>query len=112
MFGKTESGSKARGCVSIKRKLLKALAGFLVIASAGAFQATAALLISEFVAQNDGGLRDADGDSPDWIEIQNDSVTPVSLAGWHLTDSPTNLVKWTFPATNLPAGGFLVVFAS
>src|SRR5688572_32316240 len=62
--------------------------------------------ISEFLAQNDGGLRDIDGETPDWIELQNDSASPVSLAGWHLTDSPTNLTRWTFPATSLPPGGY------
>src|SRR6187431_1200322 len=71
-----------------------------------------AVRISEFMTQNDGGLRDVDGETPDWIELQNDSAAPVSLAGWHLTDSPTNLTRWTFPTTNLPPGGYLVVFAS
>ena len=73
---------------------------------------SAGLRISEFLAGNDGGYRDADGDSPDWIELLNDAPGAVSLAGWHLTDSPTNLTKWTFPATNLPSGALLVVFAS
>src|SRR5689334_2307739 len=68
----------------------------------------AALRISEFLAQNDGGLRDRDDETPDWIELQNDSSVPVNLAGWHLADSSTNLTRWTFPATNLPAGGYLV----
>ena len=71
-----------------------------------------ALQITELLAENDGGLRDADGDTPDWIELYNDSAFAVNLAGWHLTDQPTNLVKWTFPATNLPSSSFLVVFAS
>ena len=70
------------------------------------------LVISEFLAENDGGLHDSDGDSPDWIEIFNDSATDVNLAGWRLTDTATDLSRWTFPATNLPASGYLVVFAS
>ena len=77
-----------------------------------ALTAPAQFRISEFMAENDGFLHDADGESPDWIEIQNGSASSQSLAGWHLTDSATNLAKWTFPATNLPAGGSLVVFAS
>jgi hypothetical protein len=36
----------------------------------------------------------------------------VNLTGWRLTDDANNLSKWTFPATNLPPGGFLIVFAS
>ena len=74
--------------------------------------ASAGLIINEFLAENDGGLRDFGGDSPDWIEIQNDSAIPANLESWHLTDDPANLTKWTFPATNLAPGGFLIVFAS
>ena len=69
-------------------------------------------MISEFLASNSGGLHDENGDSPDWIELHNDSASPINLAGWHLTDTPGNPVMWTFPATNLPAGRFLLVFAS
>ncbi len=75
-------------------------------------RASANVVISELLAENDGGLRDADGDTPDWIEIQNDSAFPANLAGWHLTDDASDLTKWTFPATNLAPGSFLVVFAS
>ncbi|MBI5384840.1 MAG: lamin tail domain-containing protein [Verrucomicrobia bacterium] len=74
--------------------------------------ALAAVRISEFLTGNDGLLHDSDGDSPDWIELQNDAPTAVNLAGWHLTDEATNLTKWTFPATNLPPGGYVLVFAS
>ena len=42
--------------------------------------------ISEFLAENLGGLEDEDGDSPDWIEITNPGPTPVNLGGWYLTD--------------------------
>ncbi len=72
----------------------------------------ATIIISEFLAENDGGLIDQDGDTPDWIELRNTSVLAVSLEGWRLTDNPTNLAKWAFPATNLSAGGYLIVFAS
>ncbi len=74
--------------------------------------ANAALTISEFVANNDGILKDEDFQSPDWIEIYNSGPGTVDLGGWHLTDDAGNLAKWTFPSTNLPAGSFLVVFAS
>ena len=45
----------------------------------------AAPIISEFLADNDGGLRDEDGDDADWIEIYNPDPDPVNLAGWRLT---------------------------
>ncbi|MCW5555331.1 MAG: lamin tail domain-containing protein [Verrucomicrobiae bacterium] len=69
-------------------------------------------MISEFMAVNNGFLQDEDGESPDWIEIHNTSGTEVNLGGWHLTDNYNNLAKWTFPATNLPPFGHLIVFAS
>ncbi len=70
------------------------------------------VVISEFMADNTRTLKDADGDYSDWIELQNVSSSGVSLAGWHLTDDPKHQSTWTLPATNLPPGGFLVVFAS
>jgi hypothetical protein len=79
---------------------------------AGVAWGQSSLVISEFLASNAQVLVDADGDYPDWIEIQNTGATPVNLLGWSLTDDPANSAKWRFPATNLNAGGFLVVFAS
>lgn len=72
----------------------------------------AGVRISEFLAGNDGLLEDEDLQSPDWIEIHNTGPGAVDLGGWHLTDSAGDLTHWTFPATNLPAGGYLIVFAS
>lgn len=69
-------------------------------------------VLSEFLARNDSGLADEDGDHPDWIEILNASDSPVDLGGWHLTDDPANLVRWTFPPLTLAPQQFLVVFAS
>ncbi|MGJ8640859.1 MAG: lamin tail domain-containing protein [Opitutaceae bacterium] len=68
--------------------------------------------ISEVVSSNDESLNDEDGDSPDWIELFNSSGSAVTLTGWHLTDDSEDLTKWTFPATTIPAKGFLIVFAS
>lgn len=70
------------------------------------------LIITEFLAVNVGGLKDEDGASSDWLEIYNAGSQAVDLAGWHLTDDPNDLGKWTFPQTNLASGGYLVVFAS
>ncbi|HEU5125134.1 MAG TPA: lamin tail domain-containing protein, partial [Verrucomicrobiae bacterium] len=68
--------------------------------------------ISEFMASNTHTLADEDGAFEDWIEVQNTSTATVNLLDWSLTDSANNLAKWRFPATNLPPGGFIVVFAS
>ena len=67
------------------------------------------VIISEFGASNDTVLFDGLGEAEDWVEIHNPTATAVNLAGWKLRDSTTT---WTFPATTLPAGGFIVVIAS
>ncbi|MCW5552833.1 MAG: lamin tail domain-containing protein [Verrucomicrobiae bacterium] len=77
----------------------------------------AGVYISEFLASNSGNqpnsLKDDLGNSPDWIEIENRSEELVDLSGCHLTDNANSLQKWRIPnGTILPAGGFLVVFAS
>lgn len=72
----------------------------------------AQVIISEFMADNKHTLADQDGDFSDWIEIYNTQSTNVNLANWSLTDSASHQTPWHFPATNLTAKGFLVVFAS
>lgn len=74
--------------------------------------ALAGMVINEFLAINDSGLQDEDGDRTDWIELRNTSAASINLAGWHLTDDGADLDKWTFPAVNIPAGGYLLVYAS
>ncbi len=72
----------------------------------------ARLLITEFLASNDEGLEDENGDTSDWIEIHNAGDVPANLDGWHLTDDADRLAKWTFPAVTVAADDYLVVFAS
>ena len=70
------------------------------------------LIISEFQARNSGVILDENGDESDWIEVHSLETFAVDLDGWFLTDDPTFLSKWRFPAVTLPGGGFLIVFAS
>jgi hypothetical protein len=73
------------------------------------------LVISEFMAVNENQLATTiEGRTgyPDWIEIRNRGTQPANLGGWYLTDDPDLLAKWALPAIQIPAGGFLVVFAS
>ncbi len=70
------------------------------------------LAITEILAVNESGLRDADGDASDWIEVGNLGATAISLAGSFLTDDAANLTQWCFPAVELAPGELLVVFAS
>ncbi len=70
------------------------------------------VIINEFVASNNAGLEDEDGDTSDWIELYNAGDSPVDLAGWALTDMVYDRNKWTFPDITVDSGEYLVVFAS
>jgi hypothetical protein len=76
------------------------------------FTAQANPVISEFMASNSRTLADDDGAFSDWIEIHNPTGAALDLTGWYLTDSAGNPTKWKFPQVVIPAGGYLVVFAS
>jgi hypothetical protein len=69
-------------------------------------------IISEFVACNRASLRDAEHDSPDWIEIHNPTAETLNLDGWYLTDDINDLEKWEFPEVQLAPGAYRVIFAS
>ena len=69
-------------------------------------------IISEFLASNDGGLRDGYGVTPDWIGVFNPSEKAIDLQGYRLTDDPDQLTKWRFPRVIIEPYGTLVVFAS
>ena len=75
-------------------------------------QASARLYISEFLADNNDGLVDSDGDHSDWIELFNSGSEAIQLGGYYLTDDPSSLTKWPFPSIQLEPRQFLVVFAS
>jgi len=70
------------------------------------------VLISEFLAGNEHGIRDDDSERSDWIELLNPGPLEVNLAGWFLTDNATNLTQWRFPAVALAANQYLLVWAS
>jgi len=81
-------------------------------ALAGLSTGRAVPIISEFMAANNTTLADQDGDYADWIEIFNPDATTDSLGGYYLTNSATALTRWKIPAVSLPAGGYLIIFAS
>ena len=71
-----------------------------------------AVRINEAVTENTAGPLDEDGTRQDWLELYNTTAAPADLTGWHLTDDPAAPAKWTFPATIIPANGYLLIFAS
>ncbi len=75
-----------------------------------------AVVISEFLAENTSGIRDAAGHRHDWIELKNTGAVAQNVAGWYLTDNAANLTKFQLPnagaLTLLDPGETLLVFAS
>jgi hypothetical protein len=69
-------------------------------------------VINEIVSSSAGTLEDADGDTPDWIELHNPSGDPIDLTGWYLSDDDDEPARWAFPRVVLAPGEHLVVFAS
>ena len=90
---------------------MKSISTFLLVILFS-LPAFAQVRITEFMASNTQTLLDEDGDSSDWIEIQNTSASSVNLLNWALTDSVNHPAEWLFPATNIPPGSFMIVFAS
>ena len=72
----------------------------------------ASVYISEFMANNNSGIRDEDGMRSDWIELNNAGDLYQNLEGWFLTDDATNLTKWRFPAVVIQPHQFVIVWAS
>ena len=68
--------------------------------------------ISEFMADNEGALKDSDGDSSDWIEIENPNPYSLELGGFYLHDDPAQLFQWPLPNLKLSPRGYLLIFAS
>ena len=56
-------------------------------------------LISEFLADNEEGLPDSNGERHDWIELYNPGTTQVDLRGYFLTDTPEAPVVNTWPSS-------------
>ena len=85
---------------------------FLLLSTVLLSLAKADIVINELMARNRGAHTNAAGDDrADWIELHNNGALPVDLTGWHLSDDTSNFNKWTFPTANIPAGGYLVVYA-
>ena len=69
------------------------------------------MAINEVLASNTKNL-DENKQADDWIELYNLTSSAVNLGGYYLSDNPTNLKKWQFPAnTTIAANSFLIVWA-
>ncbi len=73
----------------------------------------AELFINEWLASNTGFNFDpADNATDDWFELYNPTPFNVDLAGYYLTDTTNNKVKFRIPnGYFVPANGFLLIWA-
>lgn len=70
------------------------------------------VVINEFLAVNQAGETDENGQHEDWIEFYNTTNTPFDLSGLYLTDNLSIQQKFVFPEnTIIPANGYLIVWA-
>jgi len=70
-----------------------------------------AVLINEFLADNESVNQDEAGEYDDWVELYNGSTVTVTLDGMALTDDLSEPTKWQFPTgTTISPGGHLLVW--
>ena len=71
------------------------------------------LILTEASSANRTYAPDADGACHDYVEIHNPSAQAIDLTGYRLTDDEADPGKWAFPqGATIPAGGYLLVYAS
>ena len=58
-----------------------------------------ALVINEFMAENDWFIQDNFGEYDDWFELYNASGATIDLGGMYLTDDPADPTDWMIPPT-------------
>ncbi|MGJ8683546.1 MAG: CotH kinase family protein [Nonlabens sp.] len=71
------------------------------------------VVINEFMpANSDTSIwSDQDGDHDDWVELYNNTNSPIDLTNYFLSDSRSFIHKWEFPEnTVIPANSFLIVW--
>jgi hypothetical protein len=70
------------------------------------------ITINEVMAQNTSTITDPAGQFEDWIELYNNTTSPLLLDGLFLSDTNTNMQKWQFPnGITVEPGSYLVVWA-
>ena len=72
----------------------------------------AEVCINEFVAENNMGMVDETGDTSDWIELHNPSSDGRSLTGFTITDDLESTDRHPLDGLSIPAGGYLILWAS
>jgi spore coat protein CotH len=69
------------------------------------------VVLNELCATNSSIWTDEQGQYEDWIELYNNTSSPISLNGYYMSDDNLDLTKWMFPDTTIAPYGFLIVWA-
>ena len=83
----------------------------LLISIIGSYTADAQLVINEVCSSNKESYIDSNGDSPDWIELYNNTDTAIPLEGYYISDNLDYSYKWQMPNVTIGAGEYLIVIA-
>ncbi|HPE77368.1 MAG TPA: CotH kinase family protein [Draconibacterium sp.] len=70
------------------------------------------LKINEIMSSNTQVVYDEDGDTPDWLEILNNSDSDINLSDYFLSENPDDLLKWQMPEIILKPNQPLLIYAS
>ncbi|MBK8623259.1 MAG: CotH kinase family protein [Saprospiraceae bacterium] len=74
--------------------------------------ATSTVVINEFMASNDGIIKDEFDEVEDWIELFNLTNEEIDMTGYSITDKSDNPLKYVFPeGTKIKANDYLIVWA-
>ncbi len=84
------------------------LAFILLISS---YNTDAQLVINEVCSSNDESYIDNNGDSPDWIELYNNTSNAISLEGYFISDNLDYSYKWRMPNVSIGADEYLIIIA-
>ncbi|HLG35926.1 MAG TPA: CotH kinase family protein, partial [Bacteroidia bacterium] len=70
------------------------------------------VVLNEFLADNIAGDINENSQNADWIELFNNTNSPLDLFGLYLTDNFLSQQKFTFPQnTIIPANGYRIIWA-
>ena len=76
------------------------------------YRLSAQVVINEYSCSNLSNIVDNYNEYEDWIELYNTGAATITLTGYYLSDQDDNPTKWPFPTSTIPAGGYVLVFAS
>ncbi len=68
------------------------------------------LVINEYQAQNESTVQDQWGGYEDWVELYNNSNSPINLEGYFLSDKIGDPTQFVFPDTTIGANDYLIIW--